>query len=160
MGSKDKAKCAFGTRRAWDLVGTQNPKYILTPEVDSSLRVTVVRSTDNHSAQDISAIEVSGGGGFFKQALEDMESVLTDFSLAQNHPNTSNPITTISYLLPEASVVSLAIYDVAGREVFSWTTIPQRGYMRVVWEGGKADGQPISAGVPLSAPGARQAIFW
>ena len=39
------------------------------------------------------------------------------FSLHQNYPNPFNPTTTISYDLPKASVVSLSIYDLMGREI-------------------------------------------
>jgi hypothetical protein len=42
---------------------------------------------------------------------------LKSFKLAQNFPNPFNPTTVIGYQLPTASVVSLKIYDMIGREV-------------------------------------------
>lgn len=39
--------------------------------------------------------------------------------LDQNYPNPFNPKTTISYFIPEASFVTLKIYDVLGREIIT-----------------------------------------
>lgn len=41
----------------------------------------------------------------------------TKYTLEQNYPNPFNPTTTIKFSLPKAGIVTMKIYDVAGREV-------------------------------------------
>jgi parallel beta-helix repeat protein len=45
------------------------------------------------------------------------ELLPTEYTLYQNYPNPFNPTTTIKYDLPDASDVSLIIYDILGRKV-------------------------------------------
>lgn len=58
----------------------------------------------------------------------------SSFSLSQNYPNPFNPDTRIDYALPEASHVTLEIYDMLGRRVASLIDEEQEpGYHQAVW---------------------------
>ena len=62
------------------------------------------------------------GGGLYTDApLTDVDNsesqIIKRFTLKQNYPNPFNPNTKISYSIPEASFVSLKIYDLLGEEI-------------------------------------------
>lgn len=71
--------------------------------------------------------------------------------LGQAYPNPFNPQTTLSYSLPEASRVDLAVYDLAGRLVRRLVAGQPResGLHLVNWNGQDEAGQAAASGVYL-----------
>ena len=58
------------------------------------------------------------------------------FSLRQNYPNPFNPSTTIAYDVAERSFVTLAVYDILGREVATLVNgVESAGYHSAVFDG-------------------------
>lgn len=75
----------------------------------------------------------------FVQMARQVMNLLPDlpkaFVLSQNYPNPFNPATTFHYELPEASVVSIEVYDILGRKVESLLSQEslKAGYYRQTW---------------------------
>ena len=70
------------------------------------------------------------------------------FRLYPNHPNPFNPTSTIRYDLPEAARVTLAIYDVMGREVTRLVEGNlEPGTHRIEWNGQDRASRVLPSGV-------------
>jgi len=67
--------------------------------------------------------------------------------LYQNYPNPFNPSTTISFVLPEPSNISLIIYDVLGNEIYKLIDNKEfvSGEHKVVWNGLTKNGKTAAS---------------
>lgn len=76
------------------------------------------------------------------QALPDV------YGLSQNTPNPFNPVTSLSYSLPQAGDVTLTVFNILGQNVCDLVNDYQEaGIYSVVWDGKDASGKPVSSGV-------------
>jgi predicted GH43/DUF377 family glycosyl hydrolase len=85
-------------------------------------------------------------------AIDDPSSSMpASFSLRQNYPNPFNPASTILYEMPQASEVSLIVYDILGREVAELVdTQMESGYHQVMWHGRDGNGLEVPSGIYIA----------
>lgn len=70
------------------------------------------------------------------------------FEVAQNFPNPFNPTTTIKFGLPEASQVTVKIFNMIGQEVKTLVNeFKNAGTYSVTWNGDNESGKKITSGV-------------
>jgi hypothetical protein len=86
----------------------------------------------------------------FPTAIPDLESVNmpTTFALDQNFPNPFNPSTTIRFSIPEATQVTLIVYNNLGQKVRTLSDENMSaGAYQVSWDGTNDTGQLMSSGI-------------
>jgi hypothetical protein len=99
----------------------------------------------------ISAIGADQQGRAVEMIIDPATKTLTMpdmFALKQNHPNPFNPTTTINFAIPNASEVSLEVYNVTGQRVVTLTEgYLEAGEHMVEWNGRDSNGQSASSGI-------------
>jgi hypothetical protein len=86
---------------------------------------------------------------YFSPQLDvpDGATLPADFALHQNHPNPFNIETVISFDLPSAEAVSVEIFNVAGRKVYSLRGHYAAGRHDLLWDGTDNSGNVVASGV-------------
>lgn len=82
-------------------------------------------------------------------SVESGEFQAASVALYQNVPNPFSGITTIGFILPEAAVVSITVYDISGKlvnTVVENNQLPE-GYHEVNWNGDRNSGEPAASGI-------------
>ncbi len=83
--------------------------------------------------------------------LEKLETTITlpeKFTLEQNFPNPFNPETNIKYSIPEATHVSIIIYNAFGQKVTELVNLERdAGLHNVTWHGIDMYGNAVSSGI-------------
>ncbi|UCD39038.1 MAG: choice-of-anchor D domain-containing protein [Fidelibacterota bacterium] len=123
---------------------TSNPYYVVesrTPAVTRYFRVAAVDNNGNYSESTEAVSEIV-------LATTEGQGIPEAFALRQNYPNPFNPSTTIRFDVPEATHLSLVVYDILGREVAQLkNAYVEPGYHSIVWDGKTTQGREVPTGV-------------
>ena len=92
---------------------------------------------------------MAGSNSYVTSAVQEVLAILPQsFALAQNYPNPFNPSTTLGFDLPVATVVTIIVYDLLGREVVRLMDRRlEPGYQQLVWNGRDRRGRPVPTGM-------------
>ena len=81
-------------------------------------------------------------------AIGDHQTPPAELVLHQNHPNPFNPVTTISFTVPEKSMINLSVYNVEGKLIKKLINESlDRGLKQCQWDGTGLQGTSVSSGV-------------
>lgn len=94
-------------------------------------------SQGNITQSKLSLLSVITGNQLSMLHVNQSNQFPKEFKLYQNYPNPFNPITKIKYDLPKEGMVSLKIYDLIGKEIYSANEYKLPGTYEFTFDGSK-----------------------
>ena len=90
--------------------------------------------TTENSFEVENIMAVTAAGKSVKVNMVDSMGIPEEYSLSNAYPNPFNPSTTIEYYLPNNTEISIAIYDLQGREIASLVNdVVPAGNHSILW---------------------------
>ncbi len=124
----------------------RNVSKKLTYSINENMAGTVLIEFDNNEPYVVTLLNDETKSSLAKDhiAIEQVAEVIPEeFGLGQNFPNPFNPTTQISFDLPQASEISLKVFDINGREIANLI----EGYKEAGRHQVLFDGSSLSSGV-------------
>ena len=126
--------------------GTSSPVVVVTG--DASVRAYTDRSVEAGKTYAYELIVHTVDGGQFRSPIATVNVARPSVSLGQNVPNPFNPRTTIEYVVDHDAMVSIEIFDAAGRMVARLDEGARSGgTYRAEWDGRDTTGAAAASGV-------------
>ncbi|MBT3317514.1 T9SS type A sorting domain-containing protein, partial [bacterium] len=158
-----------GANGQWELLFSavpndgQEPWWVTPPiSYDCYLKISNSENPDQYAISGPFTIDNSPVGIELDPVIEP-EAVPANFALSGCAPNPFNPITTISYDVPESrGMVNIGIYDISGKMVKQLVhQYKAAGNYSVDWRGKDRSGRSMPTGVyfcRMTAPGYSRSI--
>jgi GH35 family endo-1,4-beta-xylanase len=117
------------------------------PANEGAISAQLTINSNSPTSPDIVNLQ---GTGIPATRLAEEQCLPNGYQLGQNFPNPFNPVTSIQYLLPEASQVKLIVYDLRGAKIRTLVnTYQNSGRYTVIWNATNDLGVPVPAGLYL-----------
>ena len=156
------AKGSFDVRFAGDTKIAEDAAVIdvMNSTTELTIDYNIVRDAGDHmlwvlaTESDEFVLEGMGSiilpGSVTSMTLNKVAEVPETFGLSQNFPNPFNPVTNISFQVPEASDITVSVYNMMGQKVADLVQgHVEAGYHQVVWDSRNLQGESVSSGVYL-----------
>ncbi len=130
-----------------ELAGTFTPLYVPPSSVAGCMTCHGTTATDTVASK-MECMQCHGDP-HAPSAVATLSGAPATYHLGQNYPNPFNPSTRLSFSLPQADRVSLAVYDVHGRLVRNLIEYQEHaaGSYSGAWDGTDRGGRRDSSGV-------------
>ena len=109
----------LGPKQLFLYTSDSGQNWSLLPTPDSTSISNIIFPDSTHG------FAVGSDGAVIKYTYQKPNEIMTNndgiesFNLAQNYPNPFNPVTSLSYKISSAAIVSLKVYNILGKEVTS-----------------------------------------
>ena len=153
-GRVTRARRVDGRSDRWEIAIQPNPNDVgisLLPTTSCNTNGAVC-TQDGHALSNGLSTTVTGPAAKPVAALQ-------TFALYANYPNPFNAETQMTYALPVAGAVELAIYNVRGQRVRTLVQgVQAAGRYQIVWDGRNDTGAGLASGVYLSRLASTQGV--
>ena len=125
---------------SWNIVGSDHSSFVLTDSKQNKTSFVLKGSGARKNVKLSSNMLILKIGG--------SDLVPSVFSLSQNYPNPFNPTTRMQIGVPEASHVTVKVYDILGQLVKTLVNDDRpEGYQTITWDGTSDAGRAVASGV-------------